>query len=69
MNDCSRTKTLLMLAADGELGGKESAWLEQHVQSCPACHGEQTRLQELDWELAAYGELLSRRNAPRTITL
>jgi anti-sigma factor RsiW len=66
MNDCSQTKTLLMLAADGELGREKSAWLEQHVQSCPACQAEQTRFQELEWDLAAYGELLLRQNAPRT---
>jgi predicted anti-sigma-YlaC factor YlaD len=66
MNDCSQTKTLLVLAADGELGREESAWLEQHVQSCPACQAEQTRFQELDWDLAAYGESLSRQTTPRT---
>jgi hypothetical protein len=66
MNDCSQTKTLLMLAADGELGREESARLEQHVQSCPACHAERTRFQELDRDLGAYGELLSRQSPPRT---
>jgi len=66
MNDCSQTKTLLMLAADGELGREESASLEQHVQSCPGCQAEQTRFQELDWDLAAYGELLSRHISPGT---
>jgi anti-sigma factor RsiW len=67
MNDCSRTKTLLMLAADGDLGQEERAWLEQHLQSCPACQAEQMRFQELDRDLGVYGELLSRQNTPRTL--
>jgi hypothetical protein len=66
MNDCGQTKTLLMQAADGELSREESAWLARHVQSCPACQAEQMRFQELDRDLGAYGDLLSRQCPPRT---
>jgi hypothetical protein len=66
MNDCRQTKTLLMLAADGELGAEQMACLERHVESCPACHLEQMHFQELDRDLGVYGDLLSRQNAPRT---
>ena len=65
MNDCGRTKTLLMLAADGELAHEESAWLEQHLQSCPACHREQLRFGELDGALGLYGDQLSRQSPAR----
>jgi hypothetical protein len=66
MNDCSQTKTLLMLAADGELAPDQMARLEQHVESCPACHLAQMRFRELDQDLGAYGDLLWRQNALRT---
>jgi hypothetical protein len=66
MKDCSQTKTLLMLAADGELGPEQIAWLERHVLSCPACQQEQTLFQELDRDLGAYGDLAGRQNEPRT---
>jgi anti-sigma factor RsiW len=66
MNDCSQTKTLLMLAADGELAPDRVAWLEGHVESCPACHLEQMRFRELDRDLGVYGDLLARQSPPRT---
>jgi anti-sigma factor RsiW len=66
MNDCSQTKTLLMLAADGDSSQEENVWLERHVESCPACHLEQVRFRELDQDLGVYGELLSRQSPPRT---
>jgi hypothetical protein len=66
MNDCSQTKTLLMLAADGELAPEQMAWLKRHVESCPACHAERMRFQEFDRDLGVYGDLLSRQNPPRT---
>jgi hypothetical protein len=64
MNDCSQTKMRLMLAADGELGSPESAWLEEHVRSCPACHAERMRFHELDQDLGTYGEMMSWRIEP-----
>jgi predicted anti-sigma-YlaC factor YlaD len=66
MNDCSQTKTLLMLAADGELDLEQMAGLERHVESCPACRMEQVRFRELDRDLGAYGDMLWRQNTPRT---
>jgi predicted anti-sigma-YlaC factor YlaD len=65
MSDCNQTKTLLMLAADGELAADEIAWLERHAASCPVCHAEQMRFRELDRDLGAYGDLLWRQNEPR----
>jgi hypothetical protein len=64
MNDCSQTKTLLMLAADGELGPQQIASLQQHVESCPACRLEQMCFTELDQDLGVYGDLLGRQNPP-----
>jgi hypothetical protein len=69
MNDCSQTKTLLMLAADGELDAEQIAGLEQHVESCAACHLEQVRFRELNQDLGIYGDLLVRQNPPRMIRL
>lgn len=60
MNDCSQTKTLLMLAADGELDAEQAGWLERHVESCAACQLEQARFRELDRDLGAYGDFLER---------
>jgi anti-sigma factor RsiW len=65
MNDCDQTKTLLMLAADGELAEEESARLEEHVQSCAACHAERARLQELDRYLGAYAGVMTYQSQPR----
>lgn len=58
MNDCSQTKTLLMLAADGELDAEQTARLEGHVELCAACQLEQARFRELDRDLSAYGDFL-----------
>jgi anti-sigma factor RsiW len=60
MNDCSQTKTLLMLAADGELDAEQAGWLERHVGSCPACQLEQARFRELDRDFGTYGDFLER---------
>jgi hypothetical protein len=58
MNDCSQTKTLLMLAADGELDADQAMWLEHHVGLCPACCLEQARFRDLDRDLGVYGDYL-----------
>ncbi len=56
MNDCSQTKTLLMLAADDELDAEQSAELERHVESCAACRLKQTRFRKLDRDLGEFGD-------------
>ena len=58
MNDCSQTKTLLMLAADGELDAEQAAGLERHVESCAACRLEWDRFLEFDREIGVYGDFL-----------
>jgi len=60
MNDCSQTKMLLMLAADGELDAEQIACLERHTESCLACRQDQVRFRELDRDLGVYGDTLER---------
>jgi len=38
-----------------------------HVRSCPACHAEQMRFGELDRDLAAYADTLSRQGPSRAM--
>jgi hypothetical protein len=67
MNDCSETKTLLMLAADGELAPDQIVGLERHVESCPVCYRERVLFGALDRDLGVYADLLCRENAAASV--
>ena len=55
--DCDEMHVLLHQRLDGELGGKEQAALDLHLESCPSCRRELEQLSEVVSLVQAIGEL------------
>jgi hypothetical protein len=49
---------------DAELGEAQSAWLDGHIKSCPACATALARFTEIDTDLINWGQRVTRKNPP-----
>src|SRR3954454_13397503 len=64
-SECARVRNSLASLLDGDLAEDQSAWPREHLRACADCRAVLAGFEEIDRELAGWGERLGSGNPPR----